>query len=442
MRRSGTDHKSEARRSKTALCVEAKPPRFTPELTVHSCMLLPERFPPDIRVEKEAATLSAAGHSVTLLCRGGPEEPTYDRVGDIDVERLPAAELFSGLSGALDGLRYVSTLVHPAWKQRIEALDRENPIDVIHVHDLPLVETGLAVGANHGVPVVADLHENYPEAVRQIHRMRGWREIARDPADLLQGLFLSPWRLKRAERRAVRDATRTITVCEEARAHYLRDCGADPKRVKIVSNTVERDAFDPETVSLPDRPFDSDAFVVSYIGNFTQHRGLDTLIEGFARLAESTPGAQLVLVGRGNANYVAGLRALADELGVGDRLHLTGWVDFADVPGYVAASDVCAVPHAATPHTETTVPHKLFQYMAMGVPVLVSDVPPLARIVDRTESGLVAPAGDGAAMGAALSALTDTDRARELGANGRRAVEREYGWEHDGKRLLALYDGL
>ncbi|WP_049900063.1 glycosyltransferase family 4 protein [Halococcus agarilyticus] len=415
---------------------------------MHICMLLPERFPPDVRVEKEAATLRAAGHEITLLCRGGPAEPTFERIDGIDVQRLPVDELFTGPRGLVDGARYVATAVHPVWRRELEKLaDEDLPggsIDAIHVHDLPLVKTALAVGENHDVPVIADLHENYPEAVRQIHRMRGWREIARDPEDLIQRIFLSPTRLKRLERHAVRNAERTITVCEEARAHYLRDCGAAPERVTIVSNTVDLDAFDPDATDSPtDLDFDpDDSFVISYVGNFTEHRGLDTLIEGVAQLAKTRSDAQLVLVGKGNEGYVTGLERLARSLGVRDRLTLTGWVDFDDVPGYIAASDVCAVPHAATAHTETTVPHKLFQYMAMGVPVLATDVAPLARIVSRTGCGRVAPAGDGAAIGRALNELADPDRARECGENGRRAVEHRYSWAHDGARLRAIYDEL
>jgi glycosyltransferase involved in cell wall biosynthesis len=411
-------------------------------------MLLPERFPPDVRVEKEAATLRAAGHEITLVCRGGPAEPTFERIDGIDIQRLPVGELFAGPRGLVDGARYVTTAVHPVWRRTIEELaDEDLPggsIDAIHVHDLPLVKTALAVGDDHDVPVIADLHENYPEAVRQIHRMRGWREIARDPEDLVQGIFLSPARLKRLERHAVRNADRTITVCEEARAHYLRDCDTDPERVKIVSNTVDLDAFDRDMADSPTGlGFDpNESFVVSYVGNFTAHRGLDTLIEGFAQLTETRSDAQLMLVGKGNEEYVAGLERLARSLGIGDRLTLTGWVDFEDVPDYIAASDVCAVPHAATPHTETTVPHKLFQYMAMGIPVIATDVAPLARIVTRTESGRVAPAGDGAAMGVALADLADPDQARECGKNGRRAVERRYNWAHDGARLRAIYDEL
>ena len=409
---------------------------------MHVCMLLPERFPPDIRVRKEASALRAAGHSITLLCRGGPDERSFERIDGIDVERLPASELFAGLSGLADGLRYVTTAVHPAWQRAVLELDRQDPIDALHVHDLPLVQTGITIGEGLDVPVVADLHENYPEAARQIQRMRGWGEIARDPEALVQRVAFAPWRLKRLERTGVKRADRTITVCEEARAHYLRDCGGEPESVKIVANTVDREAFDTD-VSPPDTlPFGPEAFVVSYIGNFTRHRGLDTLIEGFAELAESTPEARLLLVGTGNDSYVAGLKALARSLGIREQVQFTGWVAFDDVPGYLAASDVAAVPHAATPHTETTVPHKLYQAMAMGIPVVVTDVAPLARIVGHTESGLVVPAGDGAALGTALADLTDAERAAECGENGTRAVDREYNWERDGRRLCDLYDGL
>jgi glycosyltransferase involved in cell wall biosynthesis len=405
-------------------------------------MLLPERFPPDIRVAKEASALGAAGHSITLLCRGSPDEPSFDRIEGIDVERLPADRLFTGLSGLADGLRYVTSAVHPAWQRAVLDLDREDSIDALHIHDLPLVQTGLALGEELEMHVVADLHENYPEAARQIQRMRGWGEIARDPEALLYRVAFAPWRLKRLERVGVRRADRTITVCEEARAHYLRDCGADSADVNVVANTVDSDAFASDATPHETLDFDAESFVVSYIGNFTRHRGLDTLIEGFARLAETAPDAELLLVGTGNDNYVAGLKALARSLGIREQVTFTGWVDFADVPQYLAASDVSAVPHAATPHTETTVPHKLFQAMAMGVPVVVTDVAPLARIVGRTGSGLVVPAGDSEALGAALAELTDEERAADCGGNGQAAVEREYNWARDGQRLRDLYDEL
>jgi glycosyltransferase involved in cell wall biosynthesis len=79
--------------------------------------------------------------------------------------------------------------------------------------------------------------------------------------------------------------------------------------------------------------------------------------------------------------------------------------------------------------------------MAMAKPVVVTDVAPLARIVRETESGLVVPAGEHAAMADAIRELRgDADLRAELGRNGRVAVENEYNWDRDASRLVSVYD--
>jgi glycosyltransferase involved in cell wall biosynthesis len=184
--------------------------------------------------------------------------------------------------------------------------------------------------------------------------------------------------------------------------------------------------------------------VASYVGRLGVHRGLETVLEALAHRDDTTDTPmQLVIVGPDDNDNADALRAHARTLGVSDQLCFVGWVDFEDVPRYMAASDICLVPHAATPHTETTIPHKLFQYMAAARPVLVTDVPPLKRIIDETNAGLVTPAGDPAAMADALHELgADSEHADTLGRNGRQAVEEHYRWEHDAETLRAIYRDL
>lgn len=406
---------------------------------MHICMLLPGRFPPDIRVSKEATALRAAGHEITLICRG-VDQPERETVDGITVRRIPENELFAGPRGIRDGIHYVVQHVNSPWKRALDDLVATGTIDAIHVHDLSLVKTGLEVGASRDVPVVADLHENYPEAVRQWQRNWSWRS----PTELVKRLFLPPRRLKRLERQCVQHADRVITVCEEARSHYLRDCGADPRSVTVIPNTVDTETFDPEhTDTEQSSAFDSsDSFLVSYIGRFGSHRGLETLIDAVAIAAETVPNVRLALVGTGTPAYTKTLKARARQQ-LGDRVTFPGWIPFDEVPACMASSDISVVPHARTGHTETTIPHKLFQAMAMASPLVVTDVPPLRRIVDCTESGVVVPAGDAAAMGNAVRTLaTNPERRLALGTNGRDAVERTFNWEHDATRLRALYREL
>ena len=348
---------------------------------MHVCMLLEYPYPTDIRVEKEARALTDAGHEVTLLCLHDDEERSEETVGSILVRRLDVHEELRGPQGWKRGAYYLLTMVHPVWREEVSRLHRSRPIDVIHVHDLPLVKTAISVKDDLHLPVVADLHENWPEAVRQFRTADSFWRHWNDPRNLLERAANPISRLKRLERESVTGADRVIAIVEEGREHYLQDCGAVPEDVYVVSNCVDVDAFEPAEA---DASRSDDEFVFSYVGTFGgEHRGLEAVVESIPLLHDAVSNPRLMIVGKGGA-YEEKIRALCTRIGVEDHVTFTGWVDFDRVPEYIAKSDVCLVPHRSNPHTETTVPHKLFQYMAMGKPVIVTDVSPLERIVTET----------------------------------------------------------
>jgi len=400
-------------------------------------MLLDDTYPQDIRVSKEADALRSAGHEVVLLCYRGENEPRREAVDGITVIRRPLQHAHESVGNLPEGIRYLLMQVHQPWLSAIEKVVSAEGIDAIHPHDLPLVKTALAAGRRHGLPVVADLHENWPEAIRQYRTVgRLWQLLKRP--QLLAGRLATPVsRLKRLERHCVSRADHVITVAEEARSHYVNDCGADPEDVTVVSNTVRLADFDPDTDPVG---YTGD-FVLGYVGSLGgEHRGLKSVIDAMPEIAAAIPDARLLIVGSGPA-YESELRKRARENGIADRTTFTGWVDFEDVPAHIAASDVCLVPHRSTPHTETTVPHKLFQYMALGKPVIVADVGPLARIVTETNAGLVIPPGDPDAVSVAAKRLyANPGEAAAFGVNGQRAVETTYNWENEVDRLLGVYD--
>jgi glycosyltransferase involved in cell wall biosynthesis len=403
---------------------------------MHIGMVLRGTFPHDIRVEKEARSLVAGGHEVSLLCLSRENgEPARERVGPIAVHRIPRRERYTPPYRTYKTVRYLLTLDDVIWRAEIDRFVDDVGVDVLHVHDLPLVRTAQSVADDRGLPLVADLHENYPEAARQ------WRTGMALPRRLVQTLFTPYRRLRALERDCVRAADHVLATTPEGRAHYVADCGADPRRVSVVSNTVDLATYD--TAVDPAEGFD-DEFVVSYVGSFGPHRGLEPLIDALPALVERVPNARLLLVGSaGEAAYERRLRERAAATGVGNRVTFTGWIDLEEVPRYVAASDVCTVPHAENPHTATTVPHKLFQYMASRKPVLVSEVPTLARVVNDADCGIVVPEGDHEAVAAELTTLAeDPARRKRLGTNGRVAVERTYNWKREGGRLDAVYREL
>ncbi|MCK5310423.1 MAG: glycosyltransferase, partial [Thermoplasmata archaeon] len=110
---------------------------------------------------------------------------------------------------------------------------------------------------------------------------------------------------------------------------------------------------------------------------------------------------------------------------------------------YVKKSDVCIIPHHSNPHTESTIPHKIFQFMYLRKPILVSDVGPLKRVVDGTNSGLVFKAGDAIDLAQKINKILNSKEQWEaMGDNGRKAVQERYNWNMESRKLISLYDNL
>ncbi len=387
-------------------------------------MLLDRTFPPDPRVANEARSLAAAGHEVHLLClRYGADQAEVEDWQGVRLHRVRIERWFHRKASAV-------SLELPAYRwflrRALSSFVARERIEMLHVHDLPMVAIGLACARRAGIPLIADLHENWPGALRTYGYAR------RFPGRIL----ISPDRWARHERAILPRADRVVVVIEEARERVLA-IGCDPARVTVVRNTVAIDEF---------RGFGIDAsiaerlrgrFVLSYLGGFERHRGLETVVAAMPLLARRVPNALLLLIGGGST--APSLRRMAERLSVGDRVVFEGWRPFSSFPSYIAASDICLIPHVRNEHTDTTIPHKLFHYMLLSRPVLTTDCRPLQRIVEETGCGLVVPSGDPDRMADAAARLEDPATRAAMGEAGRRAVLDRYHWGRDAETLVALY---
>lgn len=382
-------------------------------------------YPPDVRVEKEAISLLAAGHQIALVCSSIKGRAGRSNEGQVSVTRIPSRP--SGVARTLNTLGYYANLTFPYWRRALLRWARAEGVGALHVHDLPMASTALRVGRELGIPVVVDFHENYPAA------LRAWEDIGG-----LTRLFRIRERYARAELAVARAADRVIVVVPDAAERFTRAGIAEDKFV-VVSNT-EPLAYGDEVMRIPRDARFGDDVVLAYAGGFAPHRGLEAVVQAIPELLATGRPYRLVLAGDGP---IAGeLRDLAVSLGVADRVEFPGWVDAVAVKELIASADICLVPHVRSEHTETTVPHKLFQYMVSGCAVAVSDCAPLRRIVQRARCGVVVPDGSPRAWANALRDVSAPDALRELGAAGRKACEEEYNWVADGARLVDIYDTM
>lgn len=392
------------------------------------CKVYDDDYPWDVRVEKIGRTLVEAGHQVFLAVRNRARQDVYEHVDTMEVWRMPPFDL---LPQALDQHLMFPAFFSPRWIAHIAQVLKRNHCDAIMVRDLPLAIAGIAAGKALRRPVVLDMAENYPAALRAIHTHK-------EPT-LTDHLVRNPGLAQRVEDATLPFLDHILVVCDENRDRLIAK-GVDPDKVSIVGNTPNLDLFrpDPPPSEVEDR-FDGD-FVIVYVGSVDPFRGLDTIIEALPMVREHIPNVKLAILGKGDG--VADLDDLSRKHGVEDRVDLVGFRPLQELPGFIARGDICVIPHHRNEHIDTTLPNKLFDYMALAKPVLATDAIPLERIIDETECGLVYASGDPGSVAEKVIQLTDETIRVEMGEAGRQAVEDTYNWSEDTKILLEVFADL
>jgi glycosyltransferase involved in cell wall biosynthesis len=378
-------------------------------------------YPWDVRTEKLCATLSSAGHDLHIVARNRAWRPVQERLPEGTVHRMPP---WRWLGRRADSLLGFPLFASPRWLGLLDRTVRDVQPDVIIVRDLPLAPTAIAIGRRRRVPVVIDLAENYPAMMRMIFEARRQRPhdyVVRNPAAV--GL-VERWCLTRA--------ARVLVVIDEM-AERLTRLGVATDHIDLVSNTPprERAEADPPARALAA----GEPPTIVYLGLLEVPRGIGELLDAVALLRDEGLRVRCTIVGKGRD--AALFHRQAHALGLGeDSVRFLGYVDRDTAMRAVRDADIGVLPHHMNEAWNTTIPNKLFDYMAEALPVLSSSVAPFARIVRETGAGEVFEAGNARSMADAIRRLADTKHRLACGAAGRQAILARYYWERDTDVLL------
>lgn len=374
-------------------------------------MLVRNAYTHDTRVEKEARALIAAGHRVTIVADAASGLPERESRDGSDVIRVRRPAL------PVPGMRF---LMHQ-WRlaRRLAALGPS----VLHAHDSnALVPVALAA-ARGRVPFVYDAHDLW------LGRPR--RERSRLYFALNQAWYAL------VERLTIPRAAATITVSPPIAEHLRRRYRVD--RVHLVPNypDVADQIEDRELRALPGgEAIDPQLPIVLYLGGLMAGRGLEQLVEAMGRV----PDAQLVLLGAGVLEGSLRERAA----GAGARLVVLPPVPPDEVEAHAASAAVGVSPIVPSClNYRYSLPNKLFQYMAAGIPVVASDFPQVREVVEDSASGLVVDTTRPEAIAAGIRrVLDDPDEAVAMGERGRAAVRDRYHWARAAAVLRSVYEDL
>ena len=266
--------------------------------------------------------------------------------------------------------------------------------------------------------------ENYPAMLRDrwdVGRMRPLDVLVRNPRF---ALALERWVLRRSDH--------VLTVVEEARAYVIAR-GVPPHRVTIVSNTPPLDQLAPLRRTAAGGRGEVQ---LAYLGRMEEPRGVRVLLQAAALLATRSFPFRLTLFGDGKD--VSDFHACARDLGLSrPQVDFRGRVPNAEALAALPNADIGIIPHFASESWNTTIPNKLFDYMAAGLAVVTSDAKPAERIVRETGAGLVYRDRDAADLARAIEVLADPARRLDCARRGQAAVRQAYNAERDAERLLA-----
>ncbi len=386
-------------------------------------MLTHSYYEEDPRVRREAEAVVAAGRPVDVygLRRPGDEpEAVIDGVTlhRIDVQRHQGAGVGTYLREYLAFLRRAGWAVTRAHRTRHYAL--------VQVHTMPdfLVFAGLPL-RTVGVPVILDFHEAMP-VFFPTRFPRAASPVARRALGL-------------QERLSIRAASHVLIV-NEALRDRLVEMGVRPDKVTVVPNSPSLARFDPATV--PARPFMADGVLrLVYAGALTPVYELDVAIDAVARIALTRPelDVRFEVFGRGDSEPALAERVAA--AGLGERVAFRGRVPFEEVPAVLASADIGLAPTRLDSYTRYSLSTKLFEYGAMGKPVVATRLPLVERIFGQGTVRTYDP-GDAEDLARAIVDLVDDPDGRALAVARTAARIAELSWEREAERYLAVVEAL
>jgi len=394
---------------------EGKPPRMA--------VVLYSYYLSDPRPRRETEALVSAGMEADVIClRSDPSEPAFESVNGVNIYRVP---LKRRRSGALTyAMQYGFFFLSAFWRLSLWTLKR--PYKLVHVHNMPdfLVFTAVAPRLR-GAKLILDLHDPMPELFCGIYGMKSDHRIFR----LLRAL----------ERWSIQFADKVLTPNISFRNLFASRNNA-PEKIKIVMNSPDMTIFDGAKAAARVKPSGKRPFRMMYHGLLVERHGLDLAIEAIARLRGRIPDVALELYGE-KTPYVDRILRQIDELKLQDVVHYHGHKSQTEIAQIICDIDLGLIPNRLNQFTAINFPTRIFEYLAMGKPLIVPRTRGIQDYFGEDEILFFEPEN-----------LADLEKKiewaclhpAELAAvmEKGRAIYRRHSWNVQRAQLLGMVDGL
>jgi glycosyltransferase involved in cell wall biosynthesis len=382
------------------------------------CFVRMNYFPEEAHVRKNAEALIAAGYEVDVICLRDKGERAKETVKGVSVHRLPL--MHKRTSALRYVFEYAAFFGMASWL--LTWLHLRRRYSIVEAYNVPDAIVFVAlVPRLLGARVVLYMFEATPEMYVDRFELR--------PGGFVEKL------LRWQERISARFAHRAIVEGPHER-EIRGERGVDASKISVVMNVPESHLFQPkgQPKGQPNGGTAGGSYEIITHGSLLKRYGIQTLIEAVPFIRREIPNLKVWVVGDGE--YRGDLEALAKQTGVTDCVEFTGWVKHEQVAGYI---DRCQA--GIVPMLYNQLPNKLFEYVAMGVPTVVGEVPSIRRAFADHEV-LYYKTGDARQLAEGVIRIHGDPRAAaEMAARAQKTF-RKYTWDIMRDVYVGIHDDV
>ena len=360
--------------------------------------------------EKEAKSLSNHGYSVIHIAPGdgttfmhkGVEIRTFKKQNDMSV------------------IKRILNL------RNLYSYAKSTEADIFHCNEIDSWIIGLFLKFNINSKCIFDVHEHYPEEFAEVRFHKSLRFL------IVQMLYLVI--------KSLSIYTDQIVIAKSSLKETFKHLPAH--KLKLIQNFSPIKNFE----ALPpssDSKSEENKFKIIHLGLFGLARGWHQLLEAMNHL--KSENIELVVLGEVNDGSENKFINFINKNNLSEKIKYIKWMKIEDALKIVNECHLGLVTFQPGYHNHThALPHKLFDYMGLGLPVLVPNFAvEVCEIVKESKSGLMIDVSSPLELSEAIKSLYENKlAAKEMGANGKEAVYNKFNWENEELVLLSMYEEL
>jgi glycosyltransferase involved in cell wall biosynthesis len=310
-------------------------------------------YPDDPRPRRAVDALLAEGARVELICLSGEGTPKREKLDGVDVYRVPLKHLRRGKLNY--AYQYSAFILLSSAIFALRSLSRH--YDLVYVHNMPdILVLSAMIPKALGAKVVLDLHDPMPELMMTIFN------LDKDSPSVRLIRRVEKWSIARA------DSVLTVNL---AMKKLVSSRSCPPDKIGVVMNSPDGRIF-PLRVARSDAPTNQTAdkrFAIMYHGSIVERNGLDIAVEALARVRLTVPNAELRIFGP-STSFLERVMDVARHKNLQDAVRYLGPRSLEGLVPEIENCDVGVIPNHRNTFTEINTPTRIFEYLALGKPVI------------------------------------------------------------------------